>query len=410
MTPKWAQRRHYQHLDNPISSESARKADDPTYVQVHAWRPLIYYEKRSRRYKPTEGKSIWKLRPIMYSSHMDACILGRYAETISNELNRLYQENELNDAVIAYRRLGKANYHFAGTALQYVRDRSPCVALCIDVSGFFDNINHKILKNNLKRILAVESLPEDWFKVLRSVTKYSYVRRDELRAHPKFGKRMRSNARGRIAGMSELIKDGFPIHQNNTGIGIPQGTPISSVLSNLYMLDLDIEMLERCSSMGALYQRYSDDILIICSEDVSAEIELSLREKLAQLRLEVSEEKFERVMLNGGGEKLFQYLGFLMSEKTAGLRQATLSRQWRRARRALRAIHAAGVAAIAAGKSTKIHTKKLRKRFQPTGGRNFSRYARSASDVLRSRRIRRQVRRLEDMMDREIRALNEPSG
>ena len=48
--------------------------------------------------------------------------------------------------------------------------------------------------------------------------------------------------------------------------GIPQGTPISATLANLYMIDFDELIYNITSSVDrpAFYQRYSDDIILIC--------------------------------------------------------------------------------------------------------------------------------------------------
>jgi len=90
----------------------------------------------------------------MYASHRDACILSYYARQLTDLLDQRYQSNGLNDAVIAYRSLGKSNYNFAAKALEFAKANAPCVALCFDVTGFFDNIDHKILKRTLGTALG----------------------------------------------------------------------------------------------------------------------------------------------------------------------------------------------------------------------------------------------------------------
>jgi RNA-directed DNA polymerase len=63
------------------------------------------------------------------------------------------------------------------------------------------------------------------------------------------------------------------------------------------------------------------------------------------------------------------------------------------------------LAAISAGKSDKIFVSNLRRRFSPVGGRNFSSYARRADAAFGSKKIARQIARLERKIDVEIRAL-----
>jgi RNA-directed DNA polymerase len=64
-----------------------------------------------------------------------------------------------------------------------------------------------------------------------------------------------------------------------------------------------------------------------------------------------------------------------------------------------------GEQAIVERRATKIYTKRLRKRFQPVGARNFSKYARVAADEFSSKKIVRQVMKLERMVDQAIREM-----
>jgi RNA-directed DNA polymerase len=281
----------------------------------------------------------------------------------------------------------------------------PCVVLCFDITGFFDNLDHKILKVRLKQLLGVSELPKDWYAVFRHVTKFSRVERSALEANTEFAARLKIRSNEPVATIAELHKAGIAIHQNATKIGIPQGTPISSALSNLYMMEVDRVMLEATNSLGGLYQRYSDDILIICLSDVAAELESVLTGAVTAHKLEMKDEKTERVMFEAGSEDVFQYLGFNASQAGATIRPSSLARQWRKAKRGIRATKRAGQKAIASGKATKIFTRKLRKRFQPVGARNFSKYARRAADAFGSKKIVRQVLKLERMVDQAMRDL-----
>ena len=101
----------------------------------------------------------------------------------------------------------------------------------------------------------------------------------------------------------------------------------------------------------------------------------------------------------------FQYLGFNISTEGAVIRPGSLARQWRKARRSIARTKKVGTAALAAGNASKIYTKKLRKRFYPVGARNFSSYARRSAQAFGSKKIVRQVLRLERMIDRELRDL-----
>ena len=272
-----------------------------------------------------------------------------------------------------------------------------------DITGFFDNLDHAILKDRLKRLLGVKELAPDWYAVFRHVTKFSNVKREALEDHPTFSKKLKERNREPIATIAEVINAGIPITVNSTKKGIPQGTPISSAFSNLYMMEVDARMADACAKIGGLYQRYSDDILVICPINAEAEISKALKAIVADHKLEIKDEKTDRAKFGSGRDELFQYLGFNMSTDGASIRPSSMARQWRKANRAIAAAKTVGEKAIAEGRADKIFTKTLRKRFAPVGARNFSKYARRAADAFGSKKIVRQAMKLERMVDQAIR-------
>lgn len=367
----WFKTRGYRHFDAPVGPSYAVKVDNSKFVAKHSWLPLIHYVKRVKRYKEEDGKTVYKDRNIMFASRRDACILAKYAFDLSRVLDENYDKTGLGGHVIAYRKLGRANYDFSADAYRFAQEHEPCVVLCFDITGFFDNLDHAILKNRLKHLLGVDELPPDWFAVFRHVTKFSKVERKALEGNPVFSKRIKDDTREPLATIAELHKAGIPITTNPDKFGIPQGTPISSVFSNLYMMEVDAAMANVCAKIGALYQRYSDDILIICPPDFEKHLTDALKSAVAAHKLEIKDEKTERAVFGPSSNDIFQYLGFNMSKDGATIRPASLARQWRKARRAIKTTKRIGEEAIAAGRADKIYTKRLRKRFAPVGARNL---------------------------------------
>ena len=392
--PSWFKPRRYRHFDVPIGSEWAATLT-PEQVVAHPWSPLLHWIKETPRYRPLDGKTVVKARDIMHASHRDACILSKYSHELTGRLDAWYAANELHEAVIAYRSLRKSNYHFASTAQAYVRDHDSVEAMCFDVTGFFDNIDHKRLKQRLKWLLAVDELPDDWHRVLRSVTRYSHVRKADLKAHPVFGLRLKQRRADRpIATVKELKAAGIPIQTNGTGIGVPQGTPISASLSNLYMADFDLAMKALADHHGALYQRYSDDILIICAPEYADQLAAAVADALTNEALQLQNDKTIRQRFNGDERDNFQYLGFQLGLGPALVRPGSLSRQWRSAKRAIRRSERKAERLAKAGQKDKIYTSKLRGRLTHVGLRNFLAYADRSSDELQSQSINRQVKAL----------------
>jgi RNA-directed DNA polymerase len=198
MPPPWFKSRGYKHFDVPVSAAFAEQFEQSKGIDSHAWSPLIQYVKRVKRYKPLKAQTVYKERPIMYASHRDACILSKYAASLTNKLDSFYEVNGLSTNVIGYRRLGKSNYHFSADAYRFAMEKAQCVVLCFDITGFFDHLDHRLLKDRLERLLNVKELPQDWYQVFRHVTKYSYVSRDALAAHPIFAAKFKSNVSGEM--------------------------------------------------------------------------------------------------------------------------------------------------------------------------------------------------------------------
>jgi RNA-directed DNA polymerase len=149
------------HFDAPVGETFAKCVEHADFVAKHSWLPLIHYTKRVKRYKAIDGRTVFKERPIMYASHRDACILSKYAWELSTALDQYYEDRGLSTHVIAYRKLGRSNYDFSADAFTFASANPNFVVLCFDITGFFDHIDHKILKDRLKRVLRTSELTRD---------------------------------------------------------------------------------------------------------------------------------------------------------------------------------------------------------------------------------------------------------
>lgn len=399
--PDWFRPRGYLHFDVPVKVEYGL-ALTPETVATHVWSPLIHYIKTERRYKAKERKTVPKERPIMFASHRDSCILSRYSADLVAILDSWYAAKGLDDTVIAYRTLGKSNYHFAKRVEDFVRSHPSLTVMCFDVTGFFDNLDHKCLKARLKAALGCDELAADWFAVFKAVTQYRYVHLEELKKHDALAERLKARKRHPLATIEEVKGLGVPIKKNPNAKGIPQGTPISAVLSNLYMAVFDEEMDAEARKRGALYQRYSDDILIACPTTRWKVLHALVDEKLGEHGLELQGDKTDIKHLHGGSSLTFQYLGYQLGHIDARLRLKSLSRQWRTAKRALRKAERTGLRAIALGTSKQIYTRKLHIRFTGAGRRNFLSYTQRSAETLESTAIRKQARRLRKFVHAEL--------
>lgn len=427
MSLDWFKTRGYRHFDLPVGERFASKVTDSNFVLQHSFLPLLHYKKIETRYKkcPKTGKRkiCTKSRPIKYASHRDACILSYYASELNKLLDAHYEAADLSDSVLAYRALGRGNYDFSAEVFAFAKSHAPVTILAFDVSTFFDKLDHKLLKYRLKTVLAISSLPEHWFRVFRAITTFHYVDMEELKANPRFSDRLKEKSRDRIASVEELKAHGINFHPNpelakGYWRGIPQGTPISAAASNLYMIDFDAAARAYCDSIGALYRRYSDDILVICEPAHATAAEAKIMDLIRAEKLEISPHKTERTEFTGTravAGKAAQYLGFTFHQAGPAIRESSLARQWRKMRRTMRRTRKIAERAIASGKSSKAHTKRLYRRFtylkvRDDEGvrivRNFSSYGRrSAAAFGDDERISRQIRRFERAALHEIEKL-----
>src|SRR6202158_4267066 len=91
--------------------------------------------------------------------------------------------------------------------------------------------------------------------------------------------------------------------------GIPQGSPISPLLANLYMrrFVMGWKMLGLEQSLGSRIVTYADDLVILCRKGKAEEALQRLHEIMGKLKLTVNEEK-TRICKVPEGE--FDFLGY----------------------------------------------------------------------------------------------------
>src|SRR5437016_14128631 len=91
--------------------------------------------------------------------------------------------------------------------------------------------------------------------------------------------------------------------------GIPQGSPISPLLANLYMrrFVLGWKMLGLEQSLGSRIVTYADDLVTLCRRGKADEALRRLREIMGKLKLTVNEEKTRICKLP---EEEFDFLGY----------------------------------------------------------------------------------------------------
>jgi RNA-directed DNA polymerase len=391
---------------------------DVSKVAKWQFHPLLCTEIKSRKVKSknkllrtfqTKDKS----RLICYASHHDAALYAYYAQHLNKAYEKILADEGISESVTAFRSSsGRCNVHFAYESFEWIRDHVPCVALAFDISGFFDSLNHALLKGRWAEVLGTTSLPSDHFALFRSLTRFTLVPRDE--AYATFGISKHNpwaNDRKRIcsaADFREQIARKGTIRKNHDHFGIPQGTPISATLSNIYMLDFDRTLSAFITDKGGFYRRYCDDILCVIPPDAAKETKGMVEKLVAEVALKLQDEKFDEVLFNGNEKavKPLQYLGLTFDGVRVLLRTGGIARFYARMRAGVK------IAGVARRKEAErqgiakshvpMRRSKLYRLYSYRGRRNFLTYAIRASKITNSDGIKSQVSRHWSVLQSEI--------
>ena len=170
-------------------------------------------------------------------------------QAVSQVLSPVF-EAEFSEHSYGYRPRRSA-HDAVRAASRYVKEGKTWV-VDIDISAFFDEVNHDILMAKVSRKIRDK-------RVLKLIGSY-------LRA--------------------PMERDGQKIKRSQ---GTPQGGPLSPLLANIYLDDLDKEL----ESRGLSFCRYADDLVIYVSSERSGQrILASLTEWIAKhLKLRVNPNK-----------------------------------------------------------------------------------------------------------------------
>lgn len=282
----------YKHFDSVMSTKQAEElANDPALVQKHTFYPFITYEKRWTQYADNGKKGEVKSRPIAYAARADAYIYARYRSLLSEYYEQRLSVLGLDRCVLAYRKIidpktgaGKCNINYANEAFEKIQSFKTSCTIALDISKYFQSIDHQLLYERWSDTIGKTKLPGDHLTVFRNITNYSEVDKmkvyERLGYYGKFtapsGKIHKGYLRPRYKVPTQLCngstfrnkiagKNGSSsiVERNTKSYGIPQGSPISDVLANFYLLEFDKLVRDHVDKLGGTYTRYSDDILVI---------------------------------------------------------------------------------------------------------------------------------------------------
>ena len=160
-------------------------------------------------------------------------------------------------------------------------------AVVLDLSKYFDTINHEILINLLRKNVKDE-------RVVQLIKRYL---------------------------KSGVMENGVVIE---TEEGSPQGGNLSPLLANIYLNEFDREFLKR----GVPCIRYADDIVLLAKSRKASErlLESSTRYLEEKLKLIVNREKSRTVSVFA--IRNFKFLGFALGRNRSGIYVRVHAKSW----------------------------------------------------------------------------------
>ena len=234
------------------------------------------------------------------------------------------------------------NVTLAKKAFDFIRANPACQIVVTDIESFFDNLDRDILKEIWTRFLGKSKLPEDHYAVYKAATRYSTVKRHKV--YNLFGIRLSGRLRStdspqRLCTPKQFREKvlGRGLVEPGPGKGIPQGTSLSPLLSNMYLADLDLTMHSWTTYLGGKYWRYCDDILIVLPGVDNPDLINLLDRQLENLKLRRNKEKTSILLgTDLSTKKQLQYLGFVFNGTDTVIRPSSIHRYHRKLRKAVR--------------------------------------------------------------------------
>lgn len=168
-------------------------------------------------------------------------------------------------------------------------------AVVLDLSKYFDTLNHTVLLNLLRQQVKDE-------RVIQMVKRYL---------------------------KSGVMENGVVME---TEEGSPQGGNLSPLLANVYLNEFDWEFKRR----GVPCIRYADDIVLLAKSERASErlLESSIKYLEEKLQLKVNREKSRTVSVFA--IRNFKYLGFCMGKNGKGIYIRVHGKPWKKAKDKLR--------------------------------------------------------------------------
>ena len=220
-------------IEKVVSNKGAAGVDSMTTAEVESYYFThgfeIITQIRNKIYKPLPVRRVYipkpngKKRPLGIPAVKDRVIQQSLAQALSD----IY-EPHFSDYSYGFRK-GRSQHDAMNKVLEYLNDGYEWV-IDLDIEKYFDTVNH----DKLVSILRERVKDDITLHLIRSILK------------------------------SGIMEDGLVSPSEE---GVPQGSPVSCVLSNIYLDKFDKELEAR----GLRFVRFADDVNIFVKSEMSAE-------------------------------------------------------------------------------------------------------------------------------------------
>ena len=215
-----------------VANKGASGIDGITVEELGAYikenKETIINSLRNRTYFPKPVRRVYipknngKTRPLGIPTALDRTIQQAIAQPISDIYEDIFSEYSYGF------RPNRSCHDAIKQALVYLNEECEWV-IDIDIEQFFDRVNH----DKLIQILREQVNDSATLNLIRKYLKAGVMEKGLIKA---------------------------------TKTGVPQGGPLSVVLSNIYLDKLDKELEQR----GLRFVRYADDVLIFTKSEMAA--------------------------------------------------------------------------------------------------------------------------------------------
>ena len=267
------------------SNRGAPGVDGQDFADVEAygverWLGELAFALREETYQPDTIRRVYipkangKLRPLGISTVRD-----RVCMTAAMLVLEPIFEADLPDELYAYRPRRNAQQAVVEVEEQMFRGHPDVVDA--DLSDYFGSIPHAQLLKSLARRIVDR-------RVLHLLKLWLECAVEEV---DKRGRKKRTT------------------QAKDSRCGIPQGSPISPLLANLYMrrFVLAWEQLGLDQRLGSCIVTYADDLVILCRRGKADEASQWMRRIMAKLKLTVNEDKTRLCRIP---DEKFDFLGY----------------------------------------------------------------------------------------------------